>query len=118
MRVSAGKVIDANSMPIRIADMRDTRLEKLADVLVNYSVGVKPGQLVRLSGPPTAQPLVTELYRKVLSAGGHPHVRMAHDELNEIFLKHATDAQLRYLNPVNLFEYEKIDCSISIWAEE
>ena len=52
--------------------MRDPRLAKLADVLVNYSVGVKKDQLVRISGPPVSQPLIVELYRKVLAAGGHP----------------------------------------------
>lgn len=98
--------------------MRDPRLEKLADVLVNYSVGVKPGQLVRLSGPPVAQPLIVELYRKVLAAGGHPHVRMGPEELGEIFLKHGSEEQLKYLNPINVFEYEKIDASIGVWAEE
>jgi len=103
---------------IRIADMRDQRLEKLADVLVNYSVGVKPDQLVRISGPPISEPFVIELYRKVLAAGGHPAVRMVPEAVNELFLKDASDAQLRYLNPINLFEYEKIDCSIGIWAEE
>ena len=30
--------------------MTDPRLEKLADVLVNYSTGVQPGHLVRLTG--------------------------------------------------------------------
>jgi aminopeptidase len=98
--------------------MRDPRLEKLADVLVNYSVGVKPGQLVRISGPPVSEPLIVEIYRKVLAAGGHPHVRMAPEELAELMIKHGGEEQLRYVNPVNLFEYEKIDCSIGIWAEE
>ncbi len=98
--------------------MRDPRLEKLASVLVNYSVGVKKGQLVRLSGPPVSQPLIVELYRKVLAAGGHPSVRMVPEELNEIFLKKANDEQLRFCNPIGLFEYEKLDCSIGIWAEE
>ena len=102
----------------RIAPMRDQRIEKLADVLVNYSVGVKPDQLVRISGPPIAQPLVVALFGKVLAAGGHPAVRMTPEEMNEIFLKQASDEQLRYLNPISLFEYEKIDCSIGIWAEE
>src|SRR3954454_9232874 len=73
-------------LPVESAPpMRDPRLEKLADVLVSYSVGVKPNQLVRISGPAVAQPLVVELYRKVLAAGGHPFVRMNPDELNEIF---------------------------------
>ena len=98
--------------------MRDPRLEKLADVLVNYSVGVRKDQLVRVSGPPLAQPLVVEVYRKVIAAGGHPLVRMSPEELGEVFLKHATDEQLRYVSPVSLFEYERIDCSIGIWAEE
>jgi aminopeptidase len=98
--------------------MRDSRLEKLADVLVNYSVGVKKGQLVRINGPVVSQPLVLALFRKVLAAGGHPMVRMAPEETAEIFVKHATDEQLRYLNPVAVFEYERIDCSIGIWADE
>lgn len=98
--------------------MRDPRFERLADVLVNYSVGVKAGQVVRISGPPVSQPLIVELYRKVIAAGGHPSVRMVPEELNEIFLKNATDEQLAWCNPITQYEYERIDCSIGIWAEE
>jgi aminopeptidase len=98
--------------------MRDIRLTKLADVLVNYSVGVKKGQLVRLTGSPVSQPLLCELYRKVIEAGGHPMLRMAAEEMSEIFLKNASDEQLTYLNPVALYEIENIDCSIGIWADE
>jgi aminopeptidase len=98
--------------------MRDPRLAKLASVLVNYSVGVKKGQLVRISGPPVSQPLIVALYEKVLEAGGHPAVRMVPEELNEIFLKRANDDQLRFCNPIGLYEYDRLDCSIGIWAEE
>jgi aminopeptidase len=98
--------------------MRDPRLEKLADVLVNYSVGVKKGQSVRIAGAPVAQPLMIELYRKVLQAGGHPFVRMSPDELNEIFYKTASEEQLRYVNPIGLYEIENVDCTIGIWADE
>jgi aminopeptidase len=98
--------------------MRDPRLEKLADVLVNYSVGVKPGQLVRINAPPVAEPLILELYRKVLAAGGNPLVRMAPEELGEILFKHGNDEQLKYVSPLAVFEYEKIDCSIGVWGEE
>jgi aminopeptidase len=98
--------------------MRDPRLQKLADVLVNYSVGVKPNQLVRIWGPTLSQPLIVELFRSVLAAGGHPFVRMAPEQLQEIFVKHGSDEQLKFVNPINLLEYEKIDCNIGIWAEE
>jgi aminopeptidase len=98
--------------------MRDPLLEKLADVLVNYSTGVRPGQLVRITAPSVASPLVTELYRGVVAAGGHPMVRLSPDELSEIFLKNASDEQLRYVNPISLFEVERIDASIGVWADE
>jgi len=98
--------------------MRDPRLEKLADVLVRYSVGVQKGQIVRLTGTPVSQPLIAELYRKVIEAGGHPMVRMGPEELQEIFLKGASDEQIKYVNPINLYEIQTIDCSISLWAEE
>jgi aminopeptidase len=98
--------------------MRDPRLEKLADVLVNYSVGVKKDQVVRISGPPVAEPLIVELFRKAVAAGGHPIARMAPEELQEIFLKTGSDAQLQYVSPITKLEYESIDCSIGIWGEE
>jgi aminopeptidase len=98
--------------------MRDPRLTKLASILVNYSAGVKKGQLVRIRGASVAQPLMIEIYREVLKAGGHPLVRMAPDELEELFLKYADDEQLRYCDPITVAEYERIDCSIGIWADE
>src|SRR5947209_1595735 len=98
--------------------MRDPRLAKLAQVLVNYSVGVKRGQLVRISAPPVATPLVLELFRETIKAGGYPMVRMSPEELTEILIKSGGDDQLKYLNPITQFEYERIDCSIGIWAEE
>jgi aminopeptidase len=98
--------------------MRDPRITKLAQVLVNYSVGVKKDELVRISGPPISEPLLLELQRAVLAAGGHPMVRSAPDALGEIFIKEASDAQLQYLNPIAKYEVETIDCSIGIWGEE
>ncbi len=98
--------------------MRDPRLQKLAEVLVNYSVGVKKDQLVRITGPIPAKPLMTELFRNVIQAGGHPFLRIAIEEANEIFLKHASDEQLQYISPIAKLEGETIDCSITIWAEE
>ena len=87
-------------------------------MLVNYSVSVKPGQLVRLNGPSAATPLIVELYRKVIAAGGYPMARTVPDELEEIFFKEASDDQIKFVNPVSLFEVERIDCSIGIWGEE
>jgi aminopeptidase len=98
--------------------MRDPRLEKLAHVLVNYSVGVKRDQLCRINSTPAAAPLVTEIFRAIVQAGGHPFVRMSPEEVGEIMVKHGSDEQLKFLNPIAMFEYERIDCSFGVWAEE
>ena len=98
--------------------MRDPRLTRLADVLVNYSTGVKKDHLVRLTGPPVAAPLILELYAKVLEAGGHPFIRMAPGEAQELFYKMGSDEQLRFTSPINVFETQKMDVAISAWAEE
>ena len=98
--------------------MRDPRLHKLAEVLVNYSVGVKPGQQVRINGASVAEPLIIELYRAVVRAGGNPLVRMTSDALQEIFYKNASDEQLKFFSPIAIHEIENIDASIGIWADE
>jgi aminopeptidase len=97
--------------------MRDPRLSKLADVLVNYSVGVKPGQLVRIAGASVAQPLIVALYEAVIKAGANPVVRMLPEELSELLVKHGAREQLEFINPLTVREYETIDASISMWAE-
>jgi aminopeptidase len=97
--------------------MRDPRLDKLAAVIVNYSTGVKPGQIVRLTGDPIATPLIEALYEKLIQAGAHVELRMAPDSLQNIFYKHASDEQLAHVSPLVQHEVETIDVSIGIWAE-
>ena len=97
--------------------MRDPRIQKLAQVLVHYSTGVKPGQLVRLTGDPVAMPLLEAIYEQVVQAGAHPMLRCAPDSLSDLFFEHANDAQLDYLNPLLLEEIKTIDVSIGLWAD-
>ncbi len=96
--------------------MTDPRLSKLAEVLTHYSLKVQPGQLVRISGPALAAPLIVEAYRCALEAGAHAYTRVHIDALDELFLKKATDEQLRYISPVSECEVEKIDAELGIWA--
>ncbi len=98
--------------------MHDPRLDKLAEVLVNYSTRIQPDDLVRLSGPPLARPLLVALYRAVLKAGGHPFVEMVPDELAEIKLKEASESQLQFEDPLGMYMVERIDASISVGATE
>lgn len=98
--------------------MHDPRIQKLADVLVSYSVGVKKDQLVRITGATLAEPLMLELFRKVIEAGAHPFLRFNVEEADEFLLKNASDEQLKFVNPIARMEQEKIDCYFGIWAEK
>jgi aminopeptidase len=98
--------------------MTDPRILKLADVLVNYSADVKPGQLVRISSPLPALPLANALYQRVIDANAHPLMRINCEDWAEYMVKHGSDDQLLYENPIALYEVEHIDRSIGIWAEE
>jgi len=98
--------------------MGDARIDKLANVLVTYSVKVKRGDVVRISGAAVALPLIRAIYREVLTAGGHPLLRIGDDQCADIFYAHAGPKQLSYLSPLTVREIETIDCSIGIWADE
>ena len=49
--------------------MTDPRVEKLARLLVDYSVELKKGQTVSINGPVVAAPLLVACYRAALRAG-------------------------------------------------
>ncbi len=98
--------------------MHDPRIDKLAHVLVRYSVEVRRGHLVRISGSTVALPLIRAVYRHVLQAGAHPLLRISDDQCAEAFYELAGPKQLAYVGPLARREVDAIDCSIGIWAEE
>lgn len=81
--------------------MIDTRLKKLADLLVNYSVEIQPGEWVLIRGNHIAEPLISEVNRAVLEAGGHPTIQMSSDDLSRTHFQYSSDEQLLYFR-VNL----------------
>lgn len=97
--------------------MRDQRLDKLADVIVKYSTKIKKGDLVAINADPIAMPMIEATFEAVLIAGGHPFWQPRGDALASIFMEHATDEQLDYLNPLTMNTVETIDVQIGFWAE-
>ncbi len=97
--------------------MRDERLNKLADVLVRYSVKAEPGQLIRISGNAIGLPLIEAVYEKVVDAGAHPILRVSSEAAADYFLAEADDAQLTHVSPVLMHEIETIDATIGLWAD-
>lgn len=98
--------------------MHDPRLDKLAKVLVNYSVGVKKDDLVVITGSTVAEPGIAAVFRAVLAAGGHPWVRITSDRCKELHLKYGSEAQLRHTPPLEKHMMGKCNAFIAFWGEE
>jgi len=97
--------------------MADPRLVEFANLLVNYSTRVRPGDRVAVRGFPltgAAQPLILELVQQILSAGGHPHVLMQPEGAGTLFLQQANDDQLDYVNPWVRMISESFDVDLRI----
>jgi len=95
----------------------DPRIEKLARVLVHYSLRIKPDDLFRITGPALATPLIAAAYKEGLAAGAHPFVRANLEGLEELYLKGASDGQLRFVSEVQRLETERVTASLGIWGE-
>lgn len=98
--------------------MPDPRLEKLADMLVNYSIAVKPGDKVLLTGHCSAAPLLKEVYKKVLQVGGLAMTWLQPFEFQELFYRFASDEQLKYVPEPYKLMVETFDVNIHIASDE
>ncbi len=98
--------------------MSDPRIKKLADLLVNYSVKVQPGEWVFINSHVVAEPLANEVLRAVLEAGGLPTIMMNSDNLTETSLKYSTEDQLTWISPITKTLYKEVDVLIALRAFE
>lgn len=94
--------------------MGDPRVEKLADILVNYSVAVRPGDKVLVQGTGLTEPLLQEVMVKVLQAGGHPLTQVSLSRGEELTFRHASDEQLAHVPGPMRVIYETFDAIIGL----
>lgn len=97
--------------------MTDPRVERLADLVVTYSLGLGEGDVVRIDGLEAAAPLSLAMYRSALAAGARPYLNTSLDGTLELLLSHGSEEQLAYVSPVQWKEMETIDALVTIWSE-
>jgi len=97
--------------------MTDTRIEKLAELLVNYCIEVKPGHNVLLHGHQAAQPLMIEMQKQTLLAGGHPMMLGILEGQDYTFLKYANEEQLAHVHEPYKWIMENFDARIRLICE-
>lgn len=91
-------------------------LQKYAQLLVNYSLSVQPGERVYVQSTTLAEPLIREVYREILRAGGIPHIQMDMRDQDTIRLQESNAEQLAYVDPVYQKAMTEFECYLHIRA--
>jgi aminopeptidase len=100
--------------------MNDPRISNLAKILVHYSTKVQKDDKVIIRGfplNPIASPLIVEIYREVLKAGGHPLIDVDLENIQYIFLSEAAEHQLLHPDPIAKMVAEEFDVDIRIGCD-
>lgn len=91
-------------------------LSKYAHLLVNYCLEIQKGDRLYIKSTTLAEPLIREVYREALKAGGMPVVDMEFREKGKIFMEEAEDEQLKFISPLYQQAMEEFEAYLYIRA--
>ena len=98
--------------------MRDPRYDRLAELVLDHSLRLQTGEVLRIEGDAAAAaPLVVPLHREATKRGAHAYTALELGGLKEVLVEHGSDEQLDFVSPIELREMDAIDASITIWSE-
>jgi len=97
--------------------MINTFYEKLAKIAINYSIKVKEGDRILISGPSHAKDLILATYAEVLKAGGHTQILTQIEGVQEIFFKYASEKQLVYVDNIQKMFFKEFDGMVQILGD-
>src|SRR5712692_5383183 len=98
--------------------MSDIRLQRMAQVLVRYSLAIKKGDRLAIRTSPLATPLLQEVVREAIHAGAYPEIVILLPGIQEIFLKEGSDEQLSYIPAMERMMFEEYETVLAIQAQE
>ena len=96
--------------------MRDPRIDKLAELITGYSLGLREGQVYRIDGEEIAIPLAVALYRAAIRRGALPYTRIVPSGLDEIELQEASEEQLAHISELERLASDRLDAWTSLWG--
>ena len=96
--------------------MRDERVGKMARLLAEYCIGAGEGDQVLIEGGSAAEPLLRELYARLLEVGAIPIPLVELPGTEELFFEHAKDVHYRETPPAVWALNERVDAYVTIMA--
>lgn len=97
----------------------DSRIVKLANNLVTYSMRVQPGDKVYIDyiGEDT-EPLARQLVKEVYAAGGVPFAHYTNQRVLREVILNCTKEQMEFMAELECAEMEQMDCYVAVRGSE
>src|SRR4051812_24360813 len=92
--------------------MTDPRIDKLADLLINYSCAVKSGENILIEAIDVPHAFTKALVRTASAAGGKPVVLLKSNEINRALMLAGTREQWDTIADVERGQMERMECYI------
>jgi aminopeptidase len=92
--------------------MTDPRIEKLADLLVNYSCQVKSGESILIEAIDVPHAFTKALVRAASAAGGRPVVWLKSNEINRAMMRAGSREQWDMVADVERSMMERVQCYV------
>lgn len=94
----------------------DQRVEKMARVLIDYSLGIKKGDYLFISANSVSEPLVKAAYKRAVTNGAQVDTIVNLEGIKEIFYKNASMEQLGTPSKLSKFMFENMTAYLYIWG--
>ncbi len=74
----------------QIDTFSNTPYDKWANVLVNYSLNLQPGETLLIETTELSHDLCLLIYKEAIVAGAHPYISIELSDMDEIFFNYAS----------------------------
>jgi aminopeptidase len=97
--------------------MNDPRVERMAELIVGYSLAITPGQIFRIDGQQASAPLVVAMQRAGIAAGAHVYSKVEIEGTMELMLAEGSEEQIAFISDIDWREVDRLDAIATIWSE-
>ena len=94
--------------------MADPRYDELADVLVNYSCALQPGEAILIEAFDVPDAFTRSLIRIVHAAGGLPLVSLRSNAVMRDLMLAGSEEQMRLIGEIDAFRMSKVQAYIGV----
>ena len=108
------------SKPFRVGtpeEVTDPRVERLGELVVDYSLGLEPGKVLRIDAPQVAAPLAVESTAPRSRPARTRTRRSSSSGCPSCCSPRATRSSSTYVSPIGWREVELVDAIATIWSE-